>query len=133
VKSACEGYQRREADTRPPLDDVVEVHEPAAEPLREQAVHLVGRPDAPQMGVELPFPCVWVSRWSRAAGLNALRDSLVVSVFTRDEALVDALICEPSIRNVYLGNQPSHWSRPGMPHDGYVAEFLMRTKGAISA
>lgn len=95
------------------------------------AVHVVDRPDAPQMGVELPFPCVWVSRWSPAAGLAPLRDSLVVSLLTGDEALIDDIVCEPSIRNVYLGDRPTHWSRPGMPHDGYVAEFLMRTKGVV--
>lgn len=93
------------------------------------AVHVLDAADAAPARVELPFPCVWVAPWSPALGVAPLRDSLVVSVLTHDEALVDALTCEPSIRNVYLGDIPSHWSRPGLPHDGYLGEFLMRSKG----
>lgn len=95
------------------------------------AVHILSTPTAKQASVELPFPCVWVARWSPEAGLAPLRDSLVVSVLTQDERLLDALVSEPTIGNVYVGDTPSHWSRLGMPHDGYLAEFLMRTKGVI--
>ena len=95
------------------------------------AVHQLDRPDADQASVELPFPCVWVGPWTPQDGLAPLRDSLVLTAFTQDEALIDQLLDEPSISNVYLGDHPTYWMRPGVPHDGYLGEFLMRTKTVI--
>jgi acyl-CoA reductase-like NAD-dependent aldehyde dehydrogenase len=37
------------------------------------AVHLLAAPDPAKLDVELPFPCVWVSPWSRADGIAPLR------------------------------------------------------------
>ncbi|MFJ4624392.1 aldehyde dehydrogenase family protein [Streptomyces sp. NPDC088812] len=95
------------------------------------AVHQVGSADATQLRVELPFPCVWVAPWSRADGTAALRDTLVLSALTRDRALVDALLAEPTIANVYVGDHPTHWMAPGVPHDSYLSDFLMRSKGVV--
>ncbi|MEV8511594.1 aldehyde dehydrogenase family protein [Dactylosporangium sp. NPDC051484] len=95
------------------------------------AVHQVDRADAPQTRVELPFPCVWVAPWSPADGLAPLRDSLVLTVFTDDEALVGDLLDEPTISNVFVGDHTTYWQRPGVPHDAYLGEFLMRTKTVI--
>ncbi|MEU4657760.1 hypothetical protein AB0G32_28150 [Streptomyces sp. NPDC023723] len=92
------------------------------------AVHQVGHPGAAQLRVELPFPNVWVAPWSRADGTAVLRDTLVLSALTRDRALVDALLAEPGIANVYVGDTPTHWMAPGVPHDGYLSDFLMRGK-----
>lgn len=91
------------------------------------AVHLLDDPGAEQLGLELPFPCVWVAPWSRAHGSAPLRRSLVVGVATEDESLVDSLLGEPSIRNVYDLERPTWWLPPGVPHDGFLAEFLMRS------
>jgi hypothetical protein len=33
--------------------------------------------------------------------------------------------------NVYLGDHPTYWMRPDVPHDGYLGEFLMRSKAVI--
>lgn len=95
------------------------------------AVHQLDRPDAPQAAVELPFPCVWVAPWTRAAGLAPLRDSLVLTAVTHDDRLVAELVEEPSISNVYVGKHPTYWMDSGLPHDGYLAEFLMRCKSVI--
>ncbi len=97
------------------------------------AVHLVAAAPAPapQLGVELPFPCVWVGPWSPADGVAPLRDTLVLTAMTTRADLIDALLDEPSITNLYLGDHPTTWLRPGVPHDGYLAEHLMRTKGMI--
>ena len=95
------------------------------------AVHVLDSPDAPQAGVELAFPCVWFAPWSRAAGVASLRDTLVLTAITHDTALVDGLIDEPSIGNVYVGDHPTHWTAPGLPHDGYLSGFLMRSKSVI--
>jgi acyl-CoA reductase-like NAD-dependent aldehyde dehydrogenase len=95
------------------------------------AVHELDRPDAEQAGIELPFPCVWVAPWTRAAGLGPLRDTLVLTAMTDDAQLVDRLVAEPTIANVYVGAHPTFWIEPGIPHDGYLADFLMRTKAVI--
>jgi acyl-CoA reductase-like NAD-dependent aldehyde dehydrogenase len=95
------------------------------------AVHLLARPDVAKLNVELPFPCVWVAPWSRADGLEPLRHSLVISAITDDDDLIDDLLAEPSIANVYGGHHPTHHTAPGIPHDGFLADFLMRNKGFI--
>jgi acyl-CoA reductase-like NAD-dependent aldehyde dehydrogenase len=95
------------------------------------AVFQVDRPDAPQTGIELPFPCVWVAPWSRPEDIKPLKNTLVLTVINGDEALIDRLVDEPTISNVYIGDNPTYWMAPGIPHDAYLAEFLMRTKAMI--
>lgn len=95
------------------------------------AVHQVDRPDAPQTGTELAFPCVWIAPWTREAGVAPLRDSLVLTAITHDDELIGRLVDEPSIGNVHLGDHATYWTRPGVPHDNYLGEFLMRTKTVI--
>lgn len=95
------------------------------------AVHELPRADDARAGIELPFPCVWVAPWDRRSGTAALRDSLVLTLVTDDDDLVDAAAREPSIRNLYLGDQPTYRMEPGLPHDGYLAEFLMRSAAVI--
>jgi len=95
------------------------------------AVHLLASPDATRLDTELAFPCVWVSPWSRDDGLEPLCGSLVVNAITEDEQLVDDLVEESTIPNVYIGRYPTWFSAPHIPHDGFLADFLMRTKGFI--
>jgi len=95
------------------------------------AVHLMARPDVSKLNVELPFPCVWVSPWSRSDGLEPLRHSLVINAITNDEDLIDDLLAEPTIANVYRGHHPTYYGAPEIPHDGFLADFLMRNKGFI--
>ena len=95
------------------------------------AVHLLAEPDADKLNIELPFPCVWVSPWSRAAGMEPLRRSLVVTAITGDENLIDDLLAEPTITNVYCGRYPTCYGAPHIPHDGFLADALMRNKGFI--
>ena len=95
------------------------------------AVHQLDRPDAAQAAIELPFPCVWVAPWTREAGLQPLKETLVLTAITQDSRLVDSLVAEPTIRNVYVGDHPTWWMEPGVPHDGYLADFLMGSKAVI--
>jgi acyl-CoA reductase-like NAD-dependent aldehyde dehydrogenase len=95
------------------------------------AVFLLDRPDAQQTGTELPFPCVWVAPWSRGSGVRPLRHTLVLTAIGCDQELIDDLVSEPTIGNVHLGDHPTTWYEPGLPHDGYLGEFLMRTKTVI--
>ncbi len=93
------------------------------------AVHLLAGPEPDVLNTELAFPCVWVSPWSRDDGIAPLRQSLVVNAITGDEALIDDLVAEPGIANVYSGRYPTYYTAPGIPHDGFLADFLMRCKG----
>jgi acyl-CoA reductase-like NAD-dependent aldehyde dehydrogenase len=95
------------------------------------AVHQLDRPDATQAGVELSFPCVWIAPWARGDGLDRLKETLVLTAFTHDERLLDALVAESTISNVYVGDHPTYHMEPGLPHDGYLSDFLMRTKAVI--
>lgn len=95
------------------------------------AVHLLERPDIDTLNTELAFPCVWITPWSRADGLVPLRDSLVINAITDDEALIDDLLNEPTVANVYSGRHLTSYAAPDIPHDGFLADFLMRTKGVI--
>ncbi|EHB58150.1 hypothetical protein MycrhDRAFT_0586 [Mycolicibacterium rhodesiae JS60] len=93
------------------------------------AVHLLAGLATEKLNTELAFPCVWVAAWQRADGIVPLRHSLVISAFTEDDGLVDDLLDEPTIANVYCGPVPTYFTAPGLPHDGFLADFLMRTKG----
>jgi acyl-CoA reductase-like NAD-dependent aldehyde dehydrogenase len=99
------------------------------------AVHVLVAPGSGKLtdplNIELPFPCVWVSPWSRDAGMEPLRNSLVVTAITGDDELIDDLLAEPTVTNVYSGNHPTYYSAPGIPHDGFLADGLMRNKGFI--
>jgi hypothetical protein len=74
-----------------------------------------------------------VSPWSRSDGLGPLRHSLVFNAITSDEDLIDDLIGEPTVSNVYTGHRATHCTTPEIPHDGFLADFLMRNKGFIPA
>jgi acyl-CoA reductase-like NAD-dependent aldehyde dehydrogenase len=95
------------------------------------AVHLLATPDVEKLNIELAFPCVWVSPWSRSDGLQPLRHSLVLNAITTDEDLIDDLVNEPTVTNVYSGHHRTYEMTPEIPHDGYLADFLMRNKGFI--
>ncbi len=95
------------------------------------AVHLLATPDPAKLNVELPFPCAWVSPWSRGDGIAPLRNSLVLNVITTDDQLVDELVGEPTVTNVYRGRHATHHTAPHIPHEGFLADFLMRNKGFI--
>ncbi|RNC83655.1 MAG: aldehyde dehydrogenase [Balneola sp.] len=119
---------QRALGTKPILNEVVHDLGDGAAVLRP-AVFLLNDPNASQTRVELPFPCVWVAPWSKDYGIPPLKDTLVLTAITRDEELIDSLLNEPSILNLYLGNTPTTFLEPGIPHDSYLGEFLMRTKG----
>jgi acyl-CoA reductase-like NAD-dependent aldehyde dehydrogenase len=95
------------------------------------AVHLMAKPDVAKLNIELPFPCVWVSPWSRSDGLDPLRHSLVINAITNDEDLIDDLLNDSTIANVYRGHHPTYYGEPEIPHDGFLPDFLMRSKGFI--
>lgn len=59
------------------------------------------------------------------------RRSLVLNAITNDEDLIDDLLNEPTVATVYGGHYPTYHQKPEMPHDGFLADFLMHNKGFI--
>jgi hypothetical protein len=125
-------YPRRTSGTTPLLgaDQVVALLSDGCAALRP-AVHLLAGADVAKLNVELPFPCVWIAPWSRADGLAPLRHSLVINAITGDDDMIDGLLAEPTIANVYRGHHVTHHTAPAIPHDGFLADFLMRNKGML--
>jgi acyl-CoA reductase-like NAD-dependent aldehyde dehydrogenase len=95
------------------------------------AVYELDSAGAAQVRHELPFPCVWVAPWRRELGTETLGDTLVLTALTHDPSLIDSLAAEPTIANLYVGAFPTCWSQPHLPHDGYLADFLMRSKACV--
>ncbi|MFJ9864319.1 aldehyde dehydrogenase family protein [Streptomyces sp. NPDC101165] len=93
------------------------------------AVLCVDRSDHPGLGVELPFPCVWVAPWRRAEGVGPLDDSLALTLLTDDTALVQEALESPGVRTVLHGRVPGWWKDPFLPHDGYLGQFLQEARG----
>ncbi|MFE2215064.1 aldehyde dehydrogenase family protein [Streptomyces canus] len=111
-------------------DDIVETVRPGTAVLHP-VVRVAPGAKSPVLGVELPFPCVWIAPFSRADGIAPLTSSLVVAAITEDMEFAQRLLDEPSVTNVYIGAHATTWMKPGVPHDGYLSEHLMRTKGVI--
>ena len=109
------------------------VHElPCGGAVLRPAVIRLDAPDMARTQTEMPFPCVWVAPWSRSDdGLGPLRDTLTLTVVTGDEPLISELVEDPSISNIHVGDHPTHRMAPGLPHDGHLAEFLMRSKTVL--
>ncbi|CAM01892.1 hypothetical protein SACE_2601 [Saccharopolyspora erythraea NRRL 2338] len=129
---ALQNYLRGRLDTAEMIsgpDLVAEL--PGGGAVLRPAVMLLDRADAPQVNIELPFPCVWVAPWSPADGVAPLRNTLTLTAITPDEDLLTRLVEEPSISNVHVGDRPTFLMGPGLPHDGHLAEFLMRSKTVI--
>ena len=95
------------------------------------AVYQLDDPYAAQANIELAFPCIWVVPWTRQAGTAAFNNTLVLTAVTTDQRLLDDLLADPTIKNLYIGDHPTYWMAPGIPHDAYLGEFLMRTKAVI--
>jgi acyl-CoA reductase-like NAD-dependent aldehyde dehydrogenase len=95
------------------------------------AVFLLDRADAPQARIELGFPCVWVAPWTRADGIAPLRDTLALTAITDDSALITKLVEDPTISKVHIGAHPTTHTRPGLPHEGYLGDFLMHSKAVV--
>jgi hypothetical protein len=64
-------------------------------------------------------------------GVAALRYSLVRNAITAEDGLLDQLVNEPTVTNVYRGKHASHYCAPHIPHGGFLADSLMRNNGFI--
>jgi acyl-CoA reductase-like NAD-dependent aldehyde dehydrogenase len=118
------------AGTRSWLGDIVDDLGDRSAVLRP-AVHQLDSAEDPRLNTELSFPCVWIAPWQPDQGVAPLRNSLVVTAITGNAELLDALLAEPTISNLYVGDHPTYWLAPGIPHDSYLSDFLMRSKAVL--
>ena len=93
------------------------------------AAHQFATHDVDTFNLEWAFPCVWVAPWSRTSRLESRQLSSAVNVI--DEGLIDDLVNEPTVSNVYSGEHHTYHIAPEVPHDGFLADFLMRSTGMI--
>ncbi|MBU2849940.1 aldehyde dehydrogenase family protein [Acidithiobacillus ferrivorans] len=126
--------RQQEAETYERLlqfDDVPWAYDRAAAqgyPLTPH-VAVVGRASDPKVQRELPFPCVTVAPFDLRKDCGVLSGSLVVTVLSRQQWLISKVLADFSIANVYIGNIPTTWMDYRVPHDGYLADFLMCNRG----
>ncbi|KOY60342.1 hypothetical protein AM629_19865 [Photorhabdus heterorhabditis] len=92
-------------------------------------VTVVDNPRDPLIQREFPFPCVTVAPYKNPDSLQMLSDSLVVTVFSKKSEILDPILSDTTISNIYVGNIPTTWMAPLVPHDGYLSEFLMHSRG----
>ncbi|MEU2789675.1 aldehyde dehydrogenase family protein [Streptomyces sp. NPDC007100] len=91
-------------------------------------ITLLDGPGHPHFGTELPFPYAAVAPWRPGLRPDGIGRTLALTVLGGDPGLVRQCLASPLIRNTHWGGVPTYWSRPGLPHDGSPAEFLMETK-----
>lgn len=83
----------------------------------------------PLIQLELPIAAVTFSSFNHNNDLNALTPALVITVASSNPTLIERVSAIPAVRNLYIGQIPTVWMHPDVPHDGYLAEFLMTTRG----
>jgi hypothetical protein len=47
--------------------------------------------------------------------------------------LIDELVIEQAVTRVYRGRRATHHTAPHIPHEGFLADFLMRNKDSSAA
>ncbi|MCG7500094.1 aldehyde dehydrogenase family protein [Vibrio sp. Of7-15] len=84
---------------------------------------------SPLVQLELPIAAVTFAPIENEDGFTSLANSLVVTVASDKSSLISKIEAIQSIRNLYLGQVPTNWMQPHVPHDAYISEFLMSTRG----
>lgn len=67
---------------------------------------------------------VWISPWSHGVGLELLRHSLVITVSTDEEQLIDDLITESAISKVYSGHYSTCYAVSAIRNARFMADTL---------
>ncbi len=92
---------------------------------------LLTQAESSLFGTELPFPFVAVAPVARGEVLDAVRNSLIVSVLDAngsDTELLEDLAAEPTISKVFAGEHFDRGYEPTDPQEGYLSDFLFQKK-----
>ncbi|GBD99999.1 methylmalonate-semialdehyde dehydrogenase [acylating] [bacterium BMS3Abin07] len=84
--------------------------------------------NSPLFGKEFPFPFITVTEVDRDGILDAASDSLVVTLLSDDDELFKKLLFCPDIGKVYHGVFPTTDIDFQDPHEGFISDFLFKTK-----
>jgi thienamycin biosynthesis protein ThnO len=84
--------------------------------------------DDPLFGAEFPFPFVTVTEVPPHDVARICRGSLIVSVIGDAPHVVDALLQEPKVDKVFVGDFFDRGYVAKDPHEGFVTEFLFFKK-----
>jgi len=87
----------------------------------------------PAVGVELPFPFVVVAPWRPEDGVEPLRRSLVVLLLGDVGSVAERAVATGSIHKVVVGGVPPWWTRPSLPHEGHLGDFLLDARALVGA
>lgn len=68
-----------------------------------------------------------------ASRLEPRQLSSAANAITTDEGLIDDLVNEPTVSNGYTGEHCTYETAAEVPHDGFLADFLMRSIDMIRA
>ncbi|KAA1195705.1 aldehyde dehydrogenase family protein [Photorhabdus heterorhabditis] len=85
--------------------------------------------DSPLVQLEFPVAAVTFAPFCCDDNLNVISPALVVTVASENPSLISHIADIPAIRNLYIGQVPTVWMRSHVPHDAFIAEFLMTTRG----
>ncbi|AYA39307.1 aldehyde dehydrogenase family protein [Xenorhabdus nematophila] len=85
--------------------------------------------DSPLIRLEFPVAAVTFAPFHCNDNLDVIAPALVVTVASENLSLISYIADIPAIRNLYIGQIPTIWMQPHVPHDAFIAEFLMTTRG----
>ncbi|CDL80745.1 aldehyde dehydrogenase family protein [Xenorhabdus szentirmaii] len=85
--------------------------------------------DSPLIQSEFPVAAVTFVPFRCDDDLDVIAPALVVTVASKKPSLISRISDIPAIRNLYIGQVPTVWMQPHVPHDAFIAEFLMTTRG----
>ncbi|MDE1479724.1 aldehyde dehydrogenase family protein [Xenorhabdus bovienii] len=85
--------------------------------------------DSPLIQLEFPVAAVTFAPFNCDDNLDVIAPALVVTVASENPSLISYVADIPAIRNLYIGQVPTVWMQPHVPHDAFIAEFLMTTRG----
>lgn len=95
--------------------------------LRPMVVH-ADSPDRQVASKEYMFPFVSVVQCSQADMLRRIGPTLVGTVLTRDEALIEAAGASTDIDRLNIGPIPTNRLNWLQPHEGNIIDFLFRSR-----
>ncbi|WFQ79980.1 aldehyde dehydrogenase family protein [Xenorhabdus sp. SF857] len=85
--------------------------------------------DSPLVQLEFTVAAVTFVPFRCDDNLDVIAPALVVTVASENPSLISRIANIPAIRNLYIGQVPTVWMQPHVPHDAFIAEFLMTTRG----
>nr|WP_297933665.1 aldehyde dehydrogenase family protein [uncultured Lachnoclostridium sp.] len=85
----------------------------------------------PYFGMELPFPFVMVGECNLTEIEQVIGETLSASVLSDDIDVMENILRTAKVEKIYQGYRKSYKMDYGMPHGGFLADFLYKCKGFV--